>query len=172
MTERTIIARARHGSGLSQRALAQRSGTSQPTLSEYERGGKSPTLAVAERIVRSIGYDLDLAPRVSFAPHAGPRGEPYVVPDRLWRLDVEDAIASVVLPGHLYWSGPSRTYHLADRADRARVYEIVLREGTEEDLLTYVDGAFLIDLWEDLILPSALRSAWEPTIARCRGPVA
>lgn len=171
MAERTIIARARHGSGLSQRALAQRSGTSQPTLSEYERGGKSPTLAVAERIVRSSGYDLDLAPRVSFAQHLGARGEPYVVPDRLWRLEVQDSVAAVVLPGHLHWSGPSRTYHLADRADRARVYEIVLREGTEDDLLTHVDGAFLIDLWDDLILPVGLRSAWEPLISRHRGPV-
>lgn len=167
----TIIARARRGSGLSQRALARRSGTSQPTLSDYERGGKSPTLAVAERIVQTSGYDLDLTPRVSFVQHSGSRGEPYVVPDRLWRLDVADALASVVLPGHLHWSGPSRTYHLADRQDRARVYEIVLREGTEVDLLTYVDGALLVDLWHDLVLPAVLRSAWESLLARYREPV-
>jgi len=166
----TIIARARRGSGLSQRALARRSGTSQPTLSDYERGGKSPTLAVAERIVQTSGYDLDLTPRVSFAQHPGSRGEPYAVPDRLWRLDVADALALVVLPDHLYWSGPSRTYDLADRQDRARVYEIVLREGTEADLLRYVDGALLVDLWHELILPAALRDAWEPLIAHYREP--
>ena len=51
----TIIERARRGSGLSQRELARRSGTSQPTLSTYEHGTKSPTLAVAERIVNSSG---------------------------------------------------------------------------------------------------------------------
>lgn len=172
MAEGTIIARARRGSGLSQRALARRSGTSQPTLSDYERGGKSPTLAVVERIVRTSGYDLDLAPRVTFTAHPGSRGEPYVVPDRLWRLDVAAAFAAVVLPGHLHWSGPSRTYRMADRADRARVYEIVLREGTEPDLVTYVDGALLVDLWDALVLPQPLRAAWEPLISHYRGPAA
>ncbi|WP_415097221.1 helix-turn-helix domain-containing protein [Nocardioides sp.] len=72
----TIIARARRSSGLSQRTLARLSGTAQPTLSVYERGEKSPTLAVAERIVEASGYDLDLTPRVSFAQHACTRGEP------------------------------------------------------------------------------------------------
>jgi transcriptional regulator with XRE-family HTH domain len=172
MADGTIILRARRGSGLSQRALARQSGTSQPTLSDYERGGKSPTLAVVERIVQTSGFDLDLTPRVSFAQYSGSRGEPYVVPNRLWRLDVADALAAVVLPGHLYWSGPSRTYHLADRGDRARVYEIVLREGTEADLLAYVDGALLVDAWDDLILPAPLRAAWEPLITRYREPIA
>jgi hypothetical protein len=46
----------------------------------------------------------------------------------------------------------------------------VLREGTKNDLLTYVDGALLVDLWDDLILPASLRTAWEPLIARYRQP--
>ncbi|WP_237111493.1 helix-turn-helix transcriptional regulator [Nocardioides sp. WS12] len=168
MAEETIIARARRGSGLSQRALAHRSGTSQPTLSTYERGTKSPTLSVLERIVHTSGYDLDLTPRVTFTNHLGSRGEPYVVPDRLWRLDLETAFAEVALPGHLHWSGPSRTYRLADRADRARVYEIVLREGAASDLLTYLDGALLLDLFDDLVIPPVLRKAWAPVIAMHR----
>lgn len=114
------------------------------------------------------GYDLDLAPRVAFTAHSGSRGEPHLVPDRLWRLDMVDAFASVELPRHLHWSGPSRTYRLIDRVDRARVYEIVLREGTEVDLLRYIDGALLVDLWDDLVLPASLRAAWELVIARYR----
>lgn len=47
----TIVERARRGSGLSQRELARCAGTSQPTLSTYEHGTKSPTVAVVERIV-------------------------------------------------------------------------------------------------------------------------
>ncbi|MDR1386742.1 MAG: hypothetical protein LBJ44_03965 [Propionibacteriaceae bacterium] len=121
--------------------------------------------AVVERIVEASGYDLDLTPRVDFTTHPGPRGEPYLVPDRLWRLDLRQAFASVVLPKRLHWSGPSRVYRLADRADRARVYEIVLREGAKADLLEYVDGALLVDLWDDLVLPTSLRSAWESIIA-------
>ncbi len=168
MTPPSLIARARQQGGLSQRDLARRSGTSQPTLSNYERGEKSPTLAVTERIVRSSGFDLELVPRVGFVQHTGPRGEPYAVPDRLWRLDVGRAVADVVLPTHLHWSGPTRTYRLGDRADRARVYEIVLREGSEHDLLTLVDGALLHDVWDDLVLPAPLRGAWTPLVARYR----
>lgn len=169
MGNRTIIERARRESGLSQRALAHRARTSQPTLSSYETGTRSPTLAVVERIVQTSGFELDLTPRVVFDRCSGARGEPYWVPDRLWRLDLIDAFASIELPKHLYWSGPSRTYRLADRIDRSRVYEIVLREGTEVDLLRYVDGALLVDVWDDLILPAALRSAWAPVISRYRG---
>jgi hypothetical protein len=52
---------------------------------------------------------------------------------------------------------------------RARVYEIVLQEGTPADILTYIDGALLIDLWEDLVLPRGVRSAWAPPISRETG---
>ena len=51
---------------------------------------------------------------------------------------------------------------MSNRRDRARVYEIVLREGEAQDLLRYIDGTLLIDLWEDLVLPAAIRTAWEP----------
>jgi len=169
MARETVIARARRGSGLTQRELARHSGTSQPTLSTYEGGSKSPTLAVVERIVNASGYDLDLAPRVTFTTQSGARSEPYAVPDRLWRLDLTDAFATVELPRHLHWSGPSREYSLSDRRDRARVYEIMLREGSPDDLRTYIDGALLVDLWDELVLPRELRGAWEPLISRQRG---
>lgn len=142
----TIIERARRSSGLSQRELARRAGTSQPTLSTYESCTKSPTLAVVERIVNNSGFDLALEPRVMFTTHSGARGEPFSVPDRLWRLDTAAAFATVTLPQHLQWSGRSRALHLRDRRDRGRVYEIVVREGKPDDLLAYVDGALLIDL--------------------------
>jgi hypothetical protein len=44
------------------------------------------------------------------------------------------------------------------------VYEIVLREGLPADLLTYVDGALLVDAWPDLVLPAAIRRAWEQIV--------
>jgi hypothetical protein len=40
----------------------------------------------------------------------------------------------------------------------------VLREGTPEDVLTYIDGALLIDLWDDLVIPRDIRVAWTPLI--------
>lgn len=160
----TIIERARRGSGLSQRELARRSGTSQSTLSTYEHGSKSPILAVLERILQTSGFELDLVASLSFATHFEARGEPFVVPNRLWRLDPHVALATVTLPLHLHWSGASREFRLRDRRDRARVYEITLREGDARDLLSLVDGILLVDLWSELVLPAPIRDAWAPLI--------
>jgi hypothetical protein len=32
------------------------------------------------------------------------------------------------------------------------------------DILRFVDGALLVDLWADLVLPRELRTAWQPAI--------
>ena len=63
---------------------------------------------------------------------------------------------------HLWSSGTPRTFDLADRSQRRRAYEIVLREGTPDDIVDVVDDALLGDLWNDLVLPAELRAAWEP----------
>lgn len=83
MASRTIIERAHHDSGLSQRAFAQRSGTSQPALPSYESGSRSPTLTVVGRVVQTSDLDLDLTPRVLLTTHSGTRDAPYLAPDRL-----------------------------------------------------------------------------------------
>lgn len=59
-----LIKQARLTTGLSQRELARRAGTSQATLSAYERGEKSPSLDTLARIVRAAGLDL----RISLSP--------------------------------------------------------------------------------------------------------
>ncbi|MDN5855053.1 MAG: hypothetical protein L0K86_19830, partial [Actinomycetia bacterium] len=46
-------------------------------------------------------------------------------------------MATVELPLHLNWSDPGRRFDLRNRPQRARVYEIVLREGRPDDLLVY-----------------------------------
>jgi hypothetical protein len=35
-----------------------------------------------------------------------------------------------------------------------------MREGTAADVLRYVDGVLLVDLWDELVLPRAVRAAW------------
>ena len=62
---------------------------------------------------------------------------------------------------HLAWSG-ERTFQLADRHDRQRAYEIVLREGGPEDIERYVDGPLLVDSWNDLFLPKWIRVVGNP----------
>jgi hypothetical protein len=133
-------------------------------LSAYERGRKSPSLATATRILRAAGFRLGLEPCIRFREVETSRGRVVTVPDRLWRLPVQAALARVTMPRHLEWSGGVRTLDLGDRAQRARVYEVVLREGGREDLRTFVDGALLLDLWPDLVLPQEIRRAWQPVI--------
>jgi transcriptional regulator with XRE-family HTH domain len=164
-----LLEQARVSAGLTQEELARRAGTSRPTLSAYERGRKSPTVTTFARILAGAGWELAARPLVSFTGQPSPRGRPTWVPDRLPRLDAERALAVVELPLHLNWSAPGRMFDLRSRADRARVYEIVLQEGRPADILAYVDGALLADLWEDLVLPRAVRSAWAPVISRPSG---
>lgn len=159
-----LLEQAREAAGLSQAALAAAAGTSRPTLSAYEHGRKSPTLETAQRILAAAGFELTLSLAVEFREVVGERGRAIAVPTALPRLLLGAAFGSVELPLHLNWSDPGRIFDLRDRRDRARVYEIVLREGGREDVLTYVDGALLVDLWEELVLPRDVRAAWQPVV--------
>ncbi len=159
-----LLVWARREAGLSQDALAARAGTSRPTLSAYEHGRKSPTLVTVERLLDSAGFELAARPKVSFSERPMRRGRPIVVADRLWRLPLHEAFATVSLPLGLHWSRPGATFALRDRRPRARCYEVVLREGLEADLLRYVDGALLVDLWDELVIPHEIRSEWRPAI--------
>lgn len=73
-------------------------------------------------------------------------------------------MAVVTLPLHLNWSQPEQRFDLRQRHERGRVYEIVLREGGPDDILTYVDGALLVDLWDELVLPREIRAAWQQLV--------
>jgi transcriptional regulator with XRE-family HTH domain len=164
MSAEHLLVRARQAAGLSQALLAKLAGTSRPTLSAYEHGRKSPTLETAARIIGEAGFDLSLIPRIDFHDAAVDCGRPILVPNALPRLPLEDALAVVELPLHLNWSDRGRRFDLLDRRQRARVYELVLREGRPSDVLTYLDGALLMDLWNELVLPVAVRAAWNGVV--------
>jgi transcriptional regulator with XRE-family HTH domain len=53
----TTIRNLRSASGLTQAALAEAGGTSQPTIAAYEAGSKSPTLATVARLARGAGLE-------------------------------------------------------------------------------------------------------------------
>jgi transcriptional regulator with XRE-family HTH domain len=164
----TLLERARRLAGLSRSELARRAGASRPTLAAYAAGTKSPNLSTAERVIRAAGFELDLVPRPVFREAAVGRGRAVYVPDVLPRLPLHQALGTVQLPLHLNWSQPGREFDLADRQQRARIYEIVLQEGTPQDITDYIDGALLVDLSPDLILPAEVRRAWQPLIGAVR----
>ncbi|HSM61677.1 MAG TPA: helix-turn-helix transcriptional regulator [Longimicrobiales bacterium] len=50
----------RLATGLTQSDLAERAGTSQPTIAAYEAGRKSPTLRTLERLARAAGMEANV----------------------------------------------------------------------------------------------------------------
>ena len=60
-----LIKLTRMKTGLSQRDLAERAGTSQPAIAAYEAGRKDPSVSTLAKIVRAAGLDL----RIGLAPH-------------------------------------------------------------------------------------------------------
>jgi hypothetical protein len=90
------------------------------------------------------------------------------VPDNLDTSDVEQVAGAVELPLHIRWSGPPRVYDLAERQDRARVYEQVLREGNDDDVRRFIRVDDLVDLWDELVPPRHVRSAWADWLERHR----
>ena len=161
---RNLIEEARIGAGLTQQEMADRGGTSRTTLSAYEHGRKSPNLDTAERLLAVAGYELTLQHRIKFSEVKMPRGRRIHVPNRLWQLNPVDAFRTVQLPLSVNWSNPGKEFDLSVRRQRARLYEVVIREGMPKDMLKFIDGSLLIDLWQEIVLPQVIRTHWEVTI--------
>jgi uncharacterized protein len=60
----SLLRRARERSGLTQRALADRAGTSQSVVARIERGQSSPTVSTLNRLMEAAGHRIEtrLAP--------------------------------------------------------------------------------------------------------------
>lgn len=171
---RTVIEEARLASGLGQAELAALAGTSQPTLSAYERGKKVPGLAVAERLVNAAGWNIALQPRVSFTEHPAPPGFrfPFVVPDRLWRLEAPMCFRTIKFFDLIDEDNDKFWWDLSVRADRKLVYERLLTYGSEALLALYLDGALLIDLFPEMEVPEPMRTIWAAVVeATVQAPV-
>ncbi len=91
---------------------------------------------------------------------------PVAVPASIEELNGE-LVGAVLLPVRLSWSRPTggRALDLASEHDRRMLYEIVLTEGSIDDVRSYVDAAELLRLWSLLWLSPHVRRAWEPLIA-------
>lgn len=159
-----VLTEAREAAGLSKTDLAERAHTSRSTLSAYEHGRVSPTLETVERLLHATGRRLTSTPILRWDEVEVGRGRTASIPDRLPDLSPPDAMRTLTMPLYLDWSRPGRTVRLADRQERARAYEVALREGMPADIESIVDGALLVDLWDDLVLPKGLRTAWQPLI--------
>jgi len=118
--------------------------------------------------MHAVDHELVARPKLHWREVTSGRGRFAAVPDALPDLDPEQAFRRVELPLHLEWSRRDRHVDLADRHERARTYEAVLREGGPDDIGGLIDGALLVDLWDELVLPRRLRDAWQPLIDAAR----
>jgi transcriptional regulator with XRE-family HTH domain len=101
-----LVRAARLRSGLSQRSLARRAGTSQAAISRIERGLEQPTFERLEQILAGLGW----RPGLILEPIAEHDAEPR-------RILEEDAKSpSERLAGGLAWSAFLRDLKVVDRA--------------------------------------------------------
>jgi transcriptional regulator with XRE-family HTH domain len=162
---------ARRVAGMTQADLARRAGTSQATVSAYERGLKTPSITVAARLLGVLGWDLTLRSRVEFTEHHPTGIVAFWAPNRLWRVPAPDCFTTLTVPD-LIGHTEQNDWNLEDPADRRRAYEILIRRGLPQMMIRWLDGGFLVDCWDDLDLPDPVRDAWAPAISaatRTRG---
>jgi transcriptional regulator with XRE-family HTH domain len=160
---------ARRVAGVSQAELARRAGTSQATVSAYERGLKTPSVRVAARLLGALGCELTLRSRVEFIEHHPTGTEEFWAPNRLWRVPTPDCFATLRAPD-LIGHTEQDEWNLTDPTDRRRCYEILIRHGLPQMMIRWLDGGFLIDLWDQLDLPDPVRAAWAPAVRAATRP--
>lgn len=164
-----LIKVARRASRLTQAQLAGLAGTSQATLSAYERGLKAPSLLVASRIIEATDHELTLQARIDWKERHPDGIVAFWVPHMLWAVPPPTCFVNLWFPD-LIDPGERDTWDLAKREDRRRAYELLIRRGLPQQMIRWMDGGLLVDLWSELDLPEPVRTAWAPTIRRALPP--
>ena len=101
----------------------------------------------------------------AFGPRRGGWRRPVSLPADL--AELRGPLTGIVrLPLHVYASGqgPARSFDLSNEAERIELYEIVLTDGTAEDISRYVNREELLRLWPRLWLPPYVRQVWDPRL--------
>lgn len=91
-----LVRDLRRAAGLSQRALAQKAGTSQPAVARYERGGAIPSWETLERLARACGR------RLSIGVETVPDPEDVELAEMLLGLTPEERLRALARYAHLH----------------------------------------------------------------------
>lgn len=84
---------------------------------------------------------------------------PVEIPDDLGDRPAAIRSGWVKLPNRVAWSGQGE-YDLDDPRGWAHVYELVMTEGTEDDIRAYIDIDVLLDMWDTMWLATHVREQW------------
>jgi hypothetical protein len=101
----------------------------------------------------------------TFGPRRGGWRRPVALPADL--AELRGPLTGMVrLPLSIYASGqgPARSFDLSNEAERIELYEIVLTDGTADDVCRYINREELLRLWRRLWLPPHVRQVWEPRL--------
>ncbi|WP_420440825.1 transcriptional regulator [Candidatus Poriferisodalis sp.] len=82
------------------------------------------------------------------------------IPDDLADGTVAPERGRVMLPRRLAWSGQGE-FDLDDRRDRMYVYQLVMTEGTSDDVRRYIDLRLLVEMWHEMWLSPHVRERWD-----------
>ena len=103
------------------------------------------------------------------AHRRGIAARPVAIPNDIDNPDVKKPRGLVRLPVNVRWSSPDRAYDLRQKPDLISVYEQILQEGTENDVRRFIEVDRLIELWNELVLPDHVRTAWASWLSEHRG---
>ena len=90
-------------------------------------------------------------------------------PNRLWRVPTPDCFATLHVPDLLGYTEQDQ-WNLGDPTDRRHAYEILIRRGMPQMMIRWLDGGFLVDVWDELDLPAQVRAAWAPAVRDATRP--
>lgn len=85
---------------------------------------------------------------------------PIEIPDDLANGTVAPLTGPVKLPNSIAWSGQGE-FDLNDRRDRMYVYQLVMTEGTTDDVRRHIDLGHLLEMWHDMWLSPHVRDSWD-----------
>ncbi|MGH8897956.1 MAG: helix-turn-helix domain-containing protein [Egibacteraceae bacterium] len=186
MSAGDILRRARAAAGLSQRAVAERAGVTQPEVSAYENGHRQPTVPTLQRLIAATGYNL----RLELQPEPADQGasyQPMTLADlavhlnssgeetRRWRLFreflKEFRHAPAAHRAALLATEPSPVDHRWDALLAAVAEHLAWHHGLRCPEWTHEPSRFLCRFWFTSALPTARVAALEtsPAAFRRRG---
>lgn len=99
----------------------------------------------------------------------GPAARPVAIPTEPPEAWAAVTNGRVTLRRSLWWTGEDRVFDLDLERDQVALYEIVLTEGNEQDVLEHVNFDRLVALWPRLWLARPVRAAWEEWFAEHGG---
>ena len=78
----------------------------------------------------------------------------------LWSVGPPDCFATLAIPDFIRNTG-MRDWDMRDREERKGVYEQMIRRGSPQQMIRWMDGALLVDVWDELDLPDPVRKRME-----------